>query len=98
MLAADMLDHIKALFLQEHRLNDHTQEMALFIRHVSEGRLHCEVWVYFSPATVNVAQAVDAIPCEYPSSVGLSLFAGEPESWLVLFPQDFNTLSGRATE
>jgi len=56
------------------------------MRHESEGRLHCEVRVYFSPAAADVAKAVGAIACKKPASNGLSLLAGPDESWSVLFP------------
>lgn len=87
MLADESLDRIKALFLSECDKANSRQKMAVFYRHESEGRLHCEVKVYFSPATVNVAEAVDAIPCNKPSSDGLGLLAGSEESWSVLFPE-----------
>ena len=85
MLAAESLGHIKALFLSEYEKANSSKEMAVFFRHESEGRLHCEVKVYFTPATVVVAEAVDAIPCKKPSSDGLGLLAGSEESWSVFF-------------
>ena len=48
--------------------------MAVFKRQESEGRLHCEVTAYFSPAAKDVAQAFGAQPCEKPA-------------WSVLFPE-----------
>jgi hypothetical protein len=60
--------------------------MAVFTRPESEGRLHCEVIAYFSPATRDVAKALGAQPCERPAPAGLSLLAGEEASWSVLFP------------
>jgi len=86
MLAAESLDHIKTLFLSEYEKANSPKEMAVFIRHESEGRLHCEVKVYFSPATTIVAEAVDAVPCKKPSSDGLSLLTGSEESWSDFFP------------
>jgi len=61
--------------------------MAAFTRHESEGHLHCEVKIYFSPMSVTVAREVNARPCEKPSPTGLSLLAGSEESWLALFPE-----------
>jgi hypothetical protein len=61
-------------------------EMALFIRHESEGRLHCEVKIYFSPAALDVGRRVGATPCEPPSADGLGLLIGSEDAWLVLFP------------
>jgi len=85
-LAGEPLGRIEALFLAESARAGRPADMAIFVRHESEGRLHCEVRVYFSPASAAVACAVDAEPCDRPSPEGLSLLAGPPESWLALFP------------
>jgi hypothetical protein len=87
MLAGESLEYIKEVFLAEYATNDSRKEQALFIRHESEGRLHCEVIVYFSPATIVVAKIVNATPCNKPSSDGLGLLVGSEESWTVLFPE-----------
>ncbi len=87
MLAGESLDHIKALFLSEYEKTNHSKEMAVFVRHESEGRLHCEVKVYFSPGSVIVAKAVDAIPCKQPSSDSLGLLVGSEASWSFFFPE-----------
>ena len=60
--------------------------MAVFSRPESEGRLHCEVIAYFSPAASGVAKVFDAEPCEKPRRDGLSLLAGDDPSWSLLFP------------
>ena len=60
-------------------------EMAVFTRPESEGRLHCEVIAYFSPAAWAVAKVFDAEPCEKPAPAGLGLLAGRQDSWSVLF-------------
>jgi hypothetical protein len=60
--------------------------MAVFTRPESEGRLHCEVFAYFSPAASAVAKAFDAEPCEPPRRAGLGLLVGGEASWSVLFP------------
>jgi len=62
-------------------------EMAVFTRPESEGRLHCEIMAYFSPAAAAVATAFDAQPCAKPVRAGLSLLAGTESSWLALFPE-----------
>ncbi|MGB5540927.1 MAG: hypothetical protein WBO37_12615 [Gammaproteobacteria bacterium] len=85
MFAGESLDHIKAVFSSEYEKAGYSKEMAVFIRHESEGRLHCEVEVYFSPASIVAAEAVDATPCKRPSSEGLSLLAGSELSWSVFF-------------
>ena len=86
LLAGDTLERIKAQFLSAYAKSNCPKEMAVFIRHESEGRLHCEVNVYFSPASAAVARAVDAVPCAKPSPDDLGLLAGFEDSWPVLFP------------
>lgn len=60
-------------------------EMAVFTRSESEGRLHCEVIAYFSPAAAEVAKAFGAQPCPKPERSGLGLLAGDEQAWAVLF-------------
>ena len=64
-------------------------DLAIFTRNESEGRLHCEVIAYFSPAAQAIAEAFDAEACEKPSSTGLVLLTGDPNCWVFLF-QDAN--------
>jgi hypothetical protein len=87
ILAGESLAQIKELFLAEYQTNNNSNEQALFIRHESEGRLHCELKVYFSPATIIVAKTINATPCNKPCPNGLSLLAGSKESWSILFPE-----------
>lgn len=87
MLAGEQLERIKGLFLAEYLKSDKPKQMALFIRHESEGRLHCEVKIYFSPASFVVARAVDALECKRPSPDDLGLLAGSDNSWSILFPK-----------
>lgn len=61
-------------------------DMAVFTRNESEGRLHCEVIAYFSPAAHGVAEVFDAEACEKPSRAGLGLLAGDPSCWVFFFP------------
>jgi len=84
-LADDSIDHIKALFLSEYGETGFPDDMAIFIRHESEGRLHCEVKVYFSPAAGILADKMDAMPCSRPSPDSLDLLAGSDKSRSVLF-------------
>jgi hypothetical protein len=86
MLAGEPLGRIEELFRAECASAGRPREMAVFIRHESEGRLHCEVMAYFSPAAAAVARRVDAEPCERPSPDGLSLLVGSEDAWLALFP------------
>ena len=61
--------------------------MAVFTRQESQGRLHCEVTAYFSPAAVGIAKAFGAQPCEKPELTGLGLLAGDTLAWSLLFPE-----------
>ncbi len=87
MLACEPLGRLEERFLSVYAKADSPKEMAAFMRHESEGRLHCEVKVYFSPASAVVAREVGAEPCARPSPDGLSLLAGSRDSWSALFPE-----------
>ncbi len=87
MLACEPLGQLEQRFLSVFAKANRPKEMAAFTRHESEGRLHCEVQVYFSPASVVVAREVGAEPCARPSPDGLSLLAGSRDSWSALFPE-----------
>ena len=87
MLAGVQQDRIKDLLLSAYAKVGSPDEMAAFTRHESEGRLHCEVKIYFSPMSAPVAREVNAQACEKPSPTGLSLLAGSEQSWLALFPE-----------
>ena len=71
--------------------------MAVFTRH-EEGRLHCEVIAYFSPAAGDVAQALGASPCPKPVRRGLALLAGAAHCWSLLFPEDEPPLAPHAKQ
>jgi len=85
ILAEQSLEQIKKLFYPKYRDSNEPEAMAVFVRHESEGRLHCEAWVYFSPAAAAVAKTVDAVPCQKPSREGLGLLAGPDSAWPLLF-------------
>lgn len=86
MLAGGHLDHIQALYESVYGKIRRYSNVAVFYRHESDGRLHCEVWVYFSPAAVELAKAVAAEPCQKPSIDSLGLLVGPEDCWTVLFP------------
>ena len=87
MMAPIPSDEIQDAFLKSFIAAGKPLDMAVFTRYESEGRLHCEVTAYFSPAAVDVAKAFDAKPCEKPSRMGLGLLAGDERSWSALFPE-----------
>lgn len=77
MAATDLAD-LQERFAHAYRQRGCPADMALYVRHVSDGRLHCEVLVYFSPAAAAVAEAAGAVPCAPPAAAGLGLLAGGP--------------------
>ena len=87
MWAWESIDQLKESFLLEYVRAEKPKEMAVFTRHESEGRLHCELIAYFSPTSVVVAKEFDAEPCVKPIPAGLSLLAGSEDSWSALFPK-----------
>ena len=87
MMAATPSDEIEKAFIGVFNAAGKPLNMAVFTRPESEGRLHCEVMAYFSPAAKDVAGAFDAQPCEKTSPAGLGLLAGDKLSWSVLFPE-----------
>lgn len=87
MLASMPASQIEEAFLPSFAAAGRPPEMAIFTRPESEGRLHCEVIAYFSPAAREVAIAFDAEPCEKPARLGLILLAGGEGAWSILFPE-----------
>ncbi|MBE7436655.1 MAG: hypothetical protein HS100_22255 [Anaerolineales bacterium] len=85
IMAATPSAEIEDRFQRSFNAAGKPSSMAVFIRSESEGRLHCEVIAYFSPAAVDVATAFDAQPCPKPVRAGLSLLAGNEHAWSVLF-------------
>jgi hypothetical protein len=59
-------------------------EIAAFSRHESEGRLHCELVVYLSPAAQGIAHAMGAMPCACPAPGDLGLLVGSPQARALL--------------
>ncbi|MDT8318897.1 MAG: hypothetical protein RQ826_00075 [Xanthomonadales bacterium] len=76
MLAQDALEEVRSCFEAACRHQGYPADMGLFVRHVSEGRLHCEVLLYFSPAATALALEWGAVPCGPPARGGLDLLAG----------------------
>ncbi len=87
IIATTPSNEIQEVFLRLYDAAGKPIEMAVFTRHESEGRLHCEVIAYFSPAAKDIAQVFNAQPCEKPSLAGLGLLAGDQDSWSLLFPE-----------
>lgn len=85
--AATPAAEIEQFFVASFNAAGRPAEMAVFTRAESEGRLHCKVIAYFSPAAREIANTFDAQPCAKPERVGLGLLAGDPGCWSVLFPE-----------
>ena len=65
-----------------------TCNFAAYTRHEADGRLHCEVKLYFSPAASVIAKQFNARRCSQPSPIGLSLLAGSATALEELFPEN----------
>jgi hypothetical protein len=87
MLAFQALEHVETVCLSAYKNADCRKEMAVLLRHESDGRLQCEVIIYFSPAMAHIAGELGAVPCEQPTKYGLSLLVGDPAAWSVFFPE-----------
>ncbi len=87
MLAGEPLRHIERLFAAEYEKAGRPDGMAAFVRYESEGRLHCDVNVYFSPEAAVVAGEVGASPCAKPTPNDLGLLAGAERSRAILFSE-----------
>ena len=87
MTASTPLAEIEKIFQPLFEAAGMPADMAVFTRHESEGRLHCEVIAYFSPAAAKVAKMVGAEPCEKPARRELGLLMGEIRAWEVLFTE-----------
>ena len=88
MMADEPAEQIRAACEAQLKAGSTPHDFAVFTRAESEGRLHCEVIAYFSPAAAEVAQAFEAKPCVKPVRAGLGLLAGNPQCWVVLFPEN----------
>lgn len=87
MWADGAAEEIRAIFQRHFEAADRTATMAVFTRH-EEGRLHCEVVAYFSPAAGAVAQVMAASPCPQPVRTGLVLLVGDERCWAHLFSDE----------
>jgi hypothetical protein len=87
MLAHLALENVETVCMSAYQKANCPNDMAVFYRHESEGRLQCEVKVYFCPAMGDTAKTLGASPCEQPTKYGLSLLVGSPSAWPVLFSE-----------
>jgi len=75
-LAGAALGQIEASFASEYGDGGGPDRVGLYVRHESEGRLHCEVVVYFPPPAFRLARQLGAIACDRPSGHDLGLLVG----------------------
>ncbi len=87
MLAAPALDGIEAQVLTALANDVNADGCAVYYRHESEGRLHCDLVVYFSPQAGRMPIEVKLRACAKPDKQGLSLLVGEASSWAIFFPE-----------
>lgn len=86
MTADESTEEVRAAFQELYQSVEPGVDIAVFTRNESEGRLHCEVIAYFSPAASALAKAFDAKPCQRPQRSGLGLLIGSDQSLMALFP------------
>ncbi len=87
IVAWETLGRIESLFLAHSAGGEQSGARAVFTRHDSDGRLHCQVMAFFSPAAGDIARRFGARRCGRPPSADLNLLAGSEESWFALFPE-----------
>ena len=78
MLAGEALEDVRSKFVE---LTDNANDAAVLMRHESDGRLHCELWLYFPPELATLAASIGARPCDPPSAHGMGLLIGD-RNWL----------------
>lgn len=93
MLADQSLVHIKGQFASLYQHAQHSTRRAVFIRHETADHLYCEVVLYFSPETSELAKAFDAKPCSMPAHEDLSIFVGDEDALTNLFSEIWSSSS-----
>ncbi|EGG98343.1 hypothetical protein imdm_124 [gamma proteobacterium IMCC2047] len=86
-LADTALQRVKAGCQQVYADTPYCGPLAVFFRHESEGGLHCELKVYFSPEASVLAEQFGATACAQPARSGLGLLFGSAQAATVLFPE-----------
>lgn len=74
MLAGEALDAVRRDF---ERLAGEGRGSAVLMRHESDGRLHCELKLYFPPPLARLARDAGARPCAAPAVAGLGVMVGD---------------------
>ncbi len=92
MLADVALVQLKEQYVSLYKHTDSSKHRAVFIRHETVGHLHCQVTIYFSPETSQLAKIFDAVTCAPPSRDGLSLLVGDDSVWAILLSESASDL------
>lgn len=87
-MADTELERIESAFDEAYGRDGGAEQAAVFIRHASEGRLHCDVILYFSPTAEDLARRMEADPCAVPPAAGLGLLKGPRTAWRLLETDD----------
>jgi hypothetical protein len=87
MTADESTEEVRGAFEELYKSVKSANDIAVFTRNESAGRLHCEVIAYFSPSASALAKAFDSEPCQRPERSGLELLIGNDQSWANLFPE-----------
>ncbi|GMW02212.1 MAG: hypothetical protein AMXMBFR84_33480 [Candidatus Hydrogenedentota bacterium] len=87
ILAEEEVEQIKTAFLRTFKARGCPQDMALFLQRETDGRLHCRVHVFFSPACASIATETSARVCERPTSENLEFLLGATACWDALTPK-----------
>jgi hypothetical protein len=87
MLADQALLRIQEQFASLYQDAPPATRAAVFIRHETTSHLYCQVILYFSPETSELAKTLDAEPCSPPAQEGLSMFAGDKDAVTRLFSE-----------
>jgi hypothetical protein len=87
MLADQTLLRIQEQFASLYQDAPPATRRAVFIRHETTSHLYCQVILYFSPETSELAKMFDAESCSPPAQEGLSMFAGDKDTFTRLFSE-----------
>jgi hypothetical protein len=87
LLADQSLVQIRQQFVSLYQHAKPSTRRAVFMRHETAGHLYCQVVLYFSPETSELAKAVDAEPCSMPAHEDLSIFVGDDSALTSLFSE-----------
>lgn len=88
MLATEQEEQIREQLERVYPESCASDSFAAYTRHEADGRLHCEVKIYFSPTASEIAKSFNARRCSQPSHIGLSLLAGSETALEILFPEE----------